>query len=177
MLSTAENCLQTFFVQTQPWTTLLPFIMFCLPFFVPAVESIECYECVHNNQRVKRHNRFVYPCSEFDASPRYIMHCPDSKLCIYQRITLQLSSENVMVTTMDGCTPNTTDHARYAEAGLVKEGCIQHKSAYKPPSSEYCYCSYNLCNKVLSNHQVSNLLLLAVCVFTILYTNNYRMLS
>lgn len=54
--------------------------------------GIKCYECVHNNQRVKRPDRFVYPCSEFDESDRYIMDCPDSRLCIYQRITLPLSS-------------------------------------------------------------------------------------
>lgn len=175
MLSTGENDLQAMLAQS--WTALVPFMVLCLPLFTPVVNSIECYECVHNNQRVKRYNRFVYPCSEFDGSRRYIMSCPDSKLCIYQIITLQLSSENVKVTTMDGCTPNTTDHARYAEAGLVKEGCIQHKSAYRPPTSEYCYCSSNLCNSTLSNHQLSNLLTLAAIIFTFLISTNKGIFS
>ncbi|CAL4076936.1 unnamed protein product [Meganyctiphanes norvegica] len=109
-------------------------------------EGINCYECVHNNQRVKRHNRYVYPCAEFDNSDKYIMKCPDSKLCVYQKINLSLADKQISVSTMDGCTPNTTNQQRYDEVGLVQEGCIRHNSAYKPPSSEYCYCSYNLCN-------------------------------
>lgn len=186
---------------------------------------------------MKRHNRYVYPCSEFDGSDRYIMNCPDSKLCIYQRITLPLSNgkyllvwekekkkekklydmyisfqiflynghggdsvncmvtyqyinplnfffnqkylflliffplpaENIIVKTMDGCTPNTTDNARYAEAGLVKEGCIQHRSLYKPPSSEYCYCSHNLCNGTMTN--LSSTVILAILLATALFYN------
>jgi len=52
---------------------------------------------------------------------------------------------------MDGCTPNRTQLTRYSEAGLIKAGCIQHISRYKPPSSLYCYCDYNLCNGVINN--------------------------
>ncbi|XP_045122362.1 uncharacterized protein LOC123510928 [Portunus trituberculatus] len=126
---------------TTLWRRLLPLFL-----LIPSACGIRCYECVHNNQRVKRHNRFVYPCSEFDDSERYIMDCPDSNMCIYQRITLPLSSGKVHVTTMDGCTPNITSQARYAEARLVKPGCITQLSAERPPSSEYCYCDYNLCN-------------------------------
>lgn len=126
---------------TTVWRALLPLLL-----LLPSACGIKCYECVHNNQRVKRHNRFVYPCAEFDESDRYIMDCPDSRLCIYQRITLPLFSGSVEVTTMDGCTPNVSSQARSVEARLVKPGCIQERSTFKPPSSEYCYCDYNLCN-------------------------------
>lgn len=163
----------TFFPQ---WRFMLPIIALALTMLTMA-SGIQCYECVHNNQRVKRHNRFVYPCAEFDGSTRYIMNCPDSQLCINQRIVLTLSSENVLVTTMDGCTPNITDHARYAEAGLVKEGCIQHKSAYKPPSSEYCYCGYNLCNKSSSSHHSLGLLLIATFITIFLQCIQWKNVS
>ncbi|XP_042239179.1 uncharacterized protein LOC121877479 [Homarus americanus] len=159
-----------------PWRFMLPLTLFTLSLLAPAC-GIQCYECVHNNQRVKRHNRFVYPCSEFDGSNRYIMNCPDSRLCIYQRITLTLSSENIMVITKDGCTPNVTDHARYAEAGLVKEGCIQHKSAYKPPSSEYCYCGYDLCNNASSSHQSLQVLIAVAFITIFLHCLNWKSLS
>ncbi|XP_037782199.1 uncharacterized protein LOC119578695 [Penaeus monodon] len=153
-----------------PRRLLVPALLLALILLTPTVGSIKCYECVHNNQRMKRHNRYVYPCSEFDGSDRYIMNCPDSKLCIYQRITLPLSNaENIIVKTMDGCTPNTTDNARYAEAGLVKEGCIQHRSLYKPPSSEYCYCSHNLCNGTMTN--LSSTVILAILLATALFYN------
>lgn len=155
-----------------PHRFLVPALLLALVLLTPTVGGIKCYECVHNNQRMKRHNRYVYPCSEFDGSDRYIMNCPDSKLCIYQRITLPLSNaDNIIVRTMDGCTPNTTDNARYAEAGLVKEGCIQHKSLYKPPSSEYCYCSHNLCNGATTN--LSSTVVLALLLATALL-NNYQ---
>lgn len=121
-------------------------LVLAFTFTLQSVEAINCYECVHNNQRVKRHNRYVYPCAEFDGSEKYIMNCPDSKLCVFQKITLTLGDKQINVSTMDGCTPNTTNQQRYDEVGLVHEGCIQHNSAYKPPSSEYCYCSHNLCN-------------------------------
>ena len=74
------------------WLLLPPCLGPSLIQLTSAACGIRCYECVHNNQRVKRHNRFVYPCSEFDDSERYIMDCPDSNMCIYQRITLPLSS-------------------------------------------------------------------------------------
>lgn len=57
--------------------------------------GIQCYECVHNNQRVKRHDRYIYPCAEFDGSSRYVMDCPDSPYCVYQRITLTLATGNM----------------------------------------------------------------------------------
>lgn len=159
-----------------PGRLVLPLLVLTLALLTPAC-GIQCYECVHNNQRVKRHNRFVYPCAEFDGSVRYIMNCPDSRLCIYQRITLTLSSENVVVTTMDGCTPNITDNARYAEAGLVKEGCIEHKSAYKPPSSEYCYCGYNLCNNASSSHHSLPILFTIVFITIFLHCTHWKSLS
>ncbi|XP_042867026.1 uncharacterized protein LOC122249904 isoform X2 [Penaeus japonicus] len=153
-----------------PQRFLLPLLLLALALLTPPASGIKCYECVHNNQRMKRHNRYVYPCSEFDGSDRYIMNCPDSKLCIYQRITLPLTNDNIIVRTMDGCTPNTTDNARYAEAGLVKEGCIQHKSVYKPPSSEYCYCSHNLCNGTTLNFPST--VVLAILLATVLFNNH-----
>ncbi|KAF2363878.1 hypothetical protein FHG87_005377 [Trinorchestia longiramus] len=113
--------------------------------------GIKCYECVHNSQRMKRQQRYVYPCYEFDGGDLYVRDCPDSELCIYQHISLRLASETVVtVHTMDGCTPNSTSLSRYSEAGLVKAGCIQHLSRYKPPSSIYCYCDYDLCNGPLN---------------------------
>lgn len=111
-----------------------------------ASSGIKCYECVHNSQRMKRQQRYVYPCSDFDGSEKFIRDCPDSALCIYQHITLPLTVGLVSVHTMDGCTPNATQLPRYSEVGLVKEGCIQHISRYKPPSSVYCYCGDDLCN-------------------------------
>jgi len=108
--------------------------------------GIRCYECVHNSQRTKRQQRYVYPCADFDGSDHFIRDCPDSSLCIYQHITLRLSHGAVTVHTMDGCTPNSTRLDRYREAGLVEEGCIQHISRYKAPSSVYCYCGADLCN-------------------------------
>ncbi|KAK4317247.1 hypothetical protein Pmani_011661 [Petrolisthes manimaculis] len=125
---------------------LLPLVIVCFTHPTP-VCGIQCYECVHNNQRVRRHDRFVYPCSEFDGSSRYVMDCPDSPYCVYQRITLSLAKDKVHVVTMDGCTPNSTGRGRYAEADLIRPGCLHHHhNSYKPPASLYCYCNDNLCN-------------------------------
>lgn len=88
---------------------------------------------------------------------------------LFLLIFFPLPAENIIVKTMDGCTPNTTDNARYAEAGLVKEGCIQHRSLYKPPSSEYCYCSHNLCNGTMTN--LSSTVILAILLATALFYN------
>ncbi|XP_076064214.1 uncharacterized protein LOC143038629 [Oratosquilla oratoria] len=156
-------------------------LLHCLLLLIPVFNfhtlcyAINCYECVHNNQRVKRTHGYVYPCSEFDGSSRYIVKCPASQMCVYQRITLKFSTNNVVsVNTMDGCTPNRSVQTRYAEAGLVEEGCIQHTSHYSPPSSEYCYCSTDLCNTAalpISLHHaiIGSSLLLALTINPSLY--------
>lgn len=56
-------------------------------------------------------------------------------------------TEKIRVVTMGGCTPNTTGRGRYAEADLIRPGCLHHHhNSYKPPASVYCYCNHNLCN-------------------------------
>ncbi|KAK3892627.1 hypothetical protein Pcinc_003516 [Petrolisthes cinctipes] len=128
---------------------LLPLVLVCFTHPTP-VCGIQCYECVHNNQRVRRHDRYVYPCSEFDGSSRYVMDCPDSPYCVYQRITLSLAKDKVHVVTMDGCTPNSTGRGRMGEhvvpfqslpphllaspliAPLVHTAYLGTRSAYKP---------------------------------------------
>ena len=80
----------------------------------------------------------------------------------------------IKVHTMDGCTPNSTQLTRYSEAGLVKAGCIQHLSRYKPPSSIYCYCDHDLCNgRGAAHHSGGNSYVVWILLYLVLTASSY----
>lgn len=132
-------------------------VIFILCILHKTIADIYCFKCYALQQTYKETDLH---CSQFDASPKFQVHCPSSTLCMKRTMYYKTKTSVAKVVVRD-CAPqkrtgqkyDENDNKWYKEEEVVQtayeEGCFPGEiRGLEPP--EYCFCGYHLCNNSYS---------------------------
>lgn len=128
----------------------------CLYTMIPiTADGMSCFKC-YASQPGHEHTDLL--CSQFDGSARFQVYCPSSTFCMKRTIYHQFQTSVVVATKRD-CAPQKSILPIYSKVEnkwqnkeeIVKtayeEGCSIGEDRGAPTGpSEYCFCSFHLCN-------------------------------
>ncbi|XP_023713315.1 uncharacterized protein LOC111867563 [Cryptotermes secundus] len=131
-----------------------------------AVTALRCYRCFIHPQSPKS-NETTQLCSHFDGSSLYETDCKYSTFCMKRTFELPLQKGKVVRGVLRDCAPQQNNYQSYdgtqwkmktvIEETIYVEGCHPSEpQGVKTPSTEYCYCSGNLCNGAKPSRETSH---------------------
>ncbi|XP_033331657.1 uncharacterized protein LOC117223485 [Megalopta genalis] len=120
-----------------------------------SADGISCFKCYASHPGTEETDLL---CSHFDGSARFQVYCPSSTLCRKKTIYNRLKT-SVRTAVERDCAPqkrtvpiyNDIDKTWQNKEEIVKtayeEDCFLGEDRGAPGGpSEYCFCSYHLCN-------------------------------
>lgn len=144
-------------------------------------QGISCYRCV---PKYSGYDLSEQLCSEFDGSKKFQVFCPSSQVC--RKSTFYYQTQTSVIKVEERDCPNqkhvfrsynsedkTWNDSEEILKEVYKEGCYtgENRGAIATPS-EYCFCSYHLCNSSLSNN-VNNVIIVSLLTLSSLFGNLY----
>lgn len=128
--------------------------------------SLRCYYCTIQPPSYSS-NRTTRYCSNFDGSSIYEVECPYSTFCMKKTFDLQLQKGKTARGVIRDCAPQRYNYQTYDGTKWQTQDAIADKAyvagchpsdshGVKSPTTEYCYCSGNLCNGAKPSSEASH---------------------